>query len=85
MSKADFTQWDRETLEAIARQAVDENKQLREDNKALLSAWREQVRRTGQAEALVASQAPQLLFLSQQPKLAMADGASQSGGPSTSR
>lgn len=85
MPKADFTHWSRENLEQIAREAVDENEQLRADNKVLLAAWREQVRRTGQAEALAASQAPQLLFLSQQPKLAMAGGASQSAGPSTLR
>ena len=59
MPKADFTQWSRENLEKIAREALDENEQLREDNKVLLTAWREQVRRTGQAEALAASQAPQ--------------------------
>lgn len=59
MPKADFTQWSREGLEEIARQLVDENKRLREDNKVLLAAWREQVKRTDQAEALAASQAPQ--------------------------
>ena len=85
MAKADFTQWSREGLEKLARELADQNELLREDNKVLLSAWREQVRRTDQAEALAASQAPQLLFLSQQPKLAMAGGASQSAGPSTSR
>ena len=75
MPKADFTQWGRKSLEEIARVLADENKRLREDNKVLLAAWREQVKQTSQAEALAASQAPQLLFLSQQPKLAMADGA----------
>ena len=38
MPKADFSTWTREGLESIARQAVDENKQLREDNKLLLAA-----------------------------------------------
>jgi hypothetical protein len=43
MPKADFSTWTREGLESIARQAVDENKQLREDNKLLLAAWRQAV------------------------------------------
>jgi len=74
MPKVDFTQWSREGLEEIARQLVDENKRLMEDNKVLLSAWREQVKRTGQAEALAASQAQQLLFQSQQQAQAKAGG-----------
>jgi|APGre2960657404_1045060.scaffolds.fasta_scaffold07757_3 hypothetical protein len=43
MPKADFSTWTREGLESIARQAVDENKQLREDNKLLLAAWRQAI------------------------------------------
>jgi len=85
MPKADFTQWGRKSLEEIARVLADENKRLREDNKVLLAAWREQVKRTDQAEALAASQAQQLLFQSPPPAQAMADGASQSARPSTSR
>ena len=85
MAKADFTQWDRETLEEIARQAVDENKQLREDNKVLLSAWRDLVTQTGQAGAPAGLRAQQSLFQLQQQAQAMVGGASQSGGPSTSR
>jgi hypothetical protein len=40
MPEADFTLWKRENLEAFARQAADENKQLREDLKLALEAWR---------------------------------------------
>jgi len=36
----DFATWKRETLEQFARQAADENKQLKEDLKAALAAWR---------------------------------------------
>lgn len=57
MAKADFTQWSREGLEKLARELADQNELLREDNKVLLSAWREQVRRTDQAEALAGSPA----------------------------
>jgi hypothetical protein len=34
------------SLEEIARQALDENAQLKEDNKVLLSAWRDLISRT---------------------------------------
>jgi hypothetical protein len=44
-------------LEQIARELADENVQLREDNKTLLSAWRELIKRTGQGEALAGSPA----------------------------
>jgi len=37
----DFSTWDRETLERFAREAADENKQLREDVKMLLNRIRE--------------------------------------------
>lgn len=57
MPETDFTQWSRENLERIAREAVDENKQLREDNKVLLTAWRDLIKRTDQAEALAGSPA----------------------------
>jgi len=82
MPKADFTQWSREGLEKLARDLANQNELLREDNKVLLSAWREEVRRKGQGEALVASQAPQLLFQSQQQAQAKAGGALRSAGPS---
>lgn len=57
MPKADFTQWSREGLETLARELADENQQLREDNKTLLSAWRDLIKRTGQGEALAESPA----------------------------
>ena len=85
MPKADFTQWSREGLEKLARELADENKQMREDNKALLSAWRKLVTQIGQAEAPAGLRAQQSLFQSQQQAQAMVDGASQSAGPSTSR
>ena len=40
MPQADFTLWQRENLEAFARQAADENKTLREDLKLAMEAWR---------------------------------------------
>jgi len=39
----DFRTWERATLEQFARQAADENKQLREENKMLLDAWRKEI------------------------------------------
>lgn len=38
--KTDFATWDRVMLERFARQAAEENLQLREDLKAALAAWR---------------------------------------------
>lgn len=40
MPKADFTLWQRENLEKFARQAADENRELRENLKFALEAWR---------------------------------------------
>lgn len=57
MPKADFTEWSRSGLEKLARELTDENQRLREDNKTLLSAWRELIKQTGQAGALAESQA----------------------------
>lgn len=57
MPKADFTEWSRSGLEKLARELTDENQRLREDNKTLLSAWRELIKQTGQAGALAGSQA----------------------------
>lgn len=37
----DFSIWERETLERFARQAADENKQLREDLRVALDAYRD--------------------------------------------
>ena len=53
---ADFSTWSRENLESIARDAVEENKALREDNKMLLAAWRKAVSEKYLAEALAGSQ-----------------------------
>jgi len=39
----DFTAWDRSTLEQFAREAADENLVLRENNKALHTAWRQAI------------------------------------------
>ena len=39
-NRTDFSTWKRETLERFARQAADENKQLREDVRAALAAFR---------------------------------------------
>lgn len=55
---ADFSTWSRENLEAIARDAVDDNRVLREDNKMLLAAWRKAVSEKYLAEALAGSPAP---------------------------
>ena len=85
MAKADFTQWSREGLEKLARELADQNELLREDNKALLSAWRKLVTQIGQAEAPAGLRAQQSLFQSQQQAQATVGGASQSAGPSTSR
>lgn len=43
MPTADFSKWERATLEAFARQAADENRELREDLKAAMAAWRQAV------------------------------------------
>ena len=43
IGRTDFKSWQRGTLEQFARQVADENKQLREDNKTLLDAWRSEV------------------------------------------
>lgn len=39
----DFSTWDRVVLERFARQAADDNKQLKEDIKAALAAWRKEL------------------------------------------
>ena len=40
MPQADFSLWKRENLEKFARQAADENRELRENLKLALAAWR---------------------------------------------
>lgn len=46
--KTDFKNWDRETLERFAREASDENVQLKEDLKAALAAWRKELSKGAQ-------------------------------------
>lgn len=41
--KTDFKNWERETLEKFAREAADENRDLKEKLKGLLDAWRKEV------------------------------------------
>jgi hypothetical protein len=43
-NRTDFKTWGREALENFARQAADENLELRADNKMLLERWRQQVK-----------------------------------------
>lgn len=45
MLRTDFSTWQRETLEQFARQAADENKQLRQDLRTALDAYRAEVRK----------------------------------------
>ena len=73
---ADFASWSRENLESIARDAVEENKVLREDNKMLLAAWRQAVSEKYLAEALAGSRGPALPPQSPMPALVRA-GVSQ--------
>ena len=44
-NRTDFKAWSRENLERFARQAADENKQLREDVRAALAAFRHFVKK----------------------------------------
>lgn len=41
--KTDFKTWERDTLERFAREAADENRDLKEKLKGLLDAWRKEV------------------------------------------
>lgn len=43
MPEADFSAWDRSTLEQFARQAADDNRELRQDLRAALDAYRASV------------------------------------------
>jgi hypothetical protein len=43
-NRTDFSGWSRKGLEEFAREVADENLVLRADNKALLEAWRAEVR-----------------------------------------
>ena len=42
-SRTDFKTWDRSTLEKFAREAADENKQLRDDLRTAINAYRKAV------------------------------------------
>lgn len=52
MPEADFALWSRENLERFAREAADENKQLREDLRAALDAYRRAVAASAPPEGL---------------------------------
>lgn len=39
-ARTDFSTWDRQTLERFAREAADENRELRADLRAALDAYR---------------------------------------------
>jgi hypothetical protein len=41
----DFATWKRETLEQFARDAAEENLQLKEDLKTALAAWRNELQK----------------------------------------
>lgn len=45
MPRTDFSTWERTTLEQFARQAADENRELRADLRLALDAYRAEVRR----------------------------------------
>lgn len=45
--KTDFSTWERDTLERLARELADENEQLKADLKTALTAWREQLKKVG--------------------------------------
>ena len=55
---ANFALWQRENLERIAHELVEENQRLREDNKMLLDQWRKAVTQRYQDEALGGSPDP---------------------------
>ena len=57
---ADFASWKQENLAKYAEEVSEENRQLRDDNKMLLAAWRLAVSEKYLAEALAGSQGPAL-------------------------
>ena len=64
---ADFASWRQESLAAFADEVLaqnkalrEENRQLQDDNKMLLAAWRLAVSEKCRAEALAGSQGPAL-------------------------
>lgn len=56
---ANFALWQRENLEKIAHELVEENQRLRADNKMLLEQWRKALTEKCQGEALAGSLDPQ--------------------------
>ncbi len=56
-----FALWQRENLERIAHELVEENQRLREDSKMLLEQWRKAVTERCQDEALGGSPDPRWL------------------------
>ena len=57
---ADFASWKRENLAKYAEEVSEENRQLRDDNRMLLAAWRLAVSEKYLAEAPAGSQGPAL-------------------------
>lgn len=55
---ANFALWQRENLENIAHELMEENQRLREDSKMLLEQWRKAVTERYQGEALGGSPDP---------------------------
>jgi hypothetical protein len=49
---AEFALWQRENLERLAYELVEDNQRLREDNKMLLEQWRKALTEKCQDEAL---------------------------------
>ena len=61
---ADFASWKRENLAKYAEEVSEENRQLRDDNRMLLAAWRLAVSEKCRAEAPAGSQGHPLLLQS---------------------
>ena len=55
---AEFALWQRDNLERIAHELVEDNQRLREDNKMLLEQWRKALTEKCQDEALAGSPNP---------------------------
>jgi SAM-dependent MidA family methyltransferase len=55
---AEFALWQRENLERLTYELVEDNQRLREDNKMLLEQWRKALTEKCQDEALAGSPDP---------------------------
>jgi hypothetical protein len=55
---AEFALWQRENLERLTYELVEDNQRLREDNKMLLEQWRKALTEKCQDEALAGSPNP---------------------------